>query len=78
MAPLNKIKAAETNKKKILIPKIADDYERAPAQKVLDRTMMVKNFGLSFKKDKEVFHDKKKGADSIEDTMSDYSYGYVF
>ena len=78
MAPLNRIKAAEANKTYLLIPKISEDYERAPAQKILDKTMMVKNFGLSFKKEKEVFHDKKKGTDNIEDTMSDYSYGYVF
>ena len=61
-----------------MIPKISDDYERAPAQKVLDRTMMAKNYGLSYKKEKEVFHDRKKAADSIEDTVSDHSYGYVF
>ena len=79
MAPLNRIKAAEKNEKKVMVPKIRELYDRAPAQKILDKTMRMANYAQSLKRSPEDCQKGKKRGQAAEDTVSEEaSYGYVF
>jgi len=79
MAPLNRIKAAGKNEKKVMVPKISELYDRAPAQKLLDKTMRMANYAQSLKRSPEDCRKGKKRAQAAGDTISeDPGYGYLF